>query len=189
MLPDRVAGHFPDVSPQSPTDAQRFAALWENYAPTVQAYALRRVDRDAAQEVVAETFLVAWRRLADVPGDPLPWLLVVARNTLLNHRRSAYRARELHLALSSLVPTSPDDPAAAVAERNGLLMALADLSASDREALLLAAWDGLSPAQAAEVLGCTEAAFKMRLSRARRRLERAADGPAATLPAFTRSLT
>ena len=175
------------MSPRPPTDAERFAALWDLYAPRVQAYALRRVDRDGAQEVVAETFTVAWRRLADVPGDPLPWLLVVARNTLLNHRRSAYRARDLHAALTSLVPASPSDPAEAVAERTSLLRALVDLPASDREALLLVAWDGLGPAEAAAVLGCTPAAFKMRLSRARRRLERAVDGTA-PLPTIARSL-
>ncbi|AEE44821.1 RNA polymerase sigma factor [Cellulomonas fimi] len=164
------------MSTSPPTDAQRFAALWEQHAPRVQAWTLRHVDRDTAQEVVAETFLVAWRRLADVPGDALPWLLVVARNTLRNHRRSAYRARQLHGVLAALAPPPPDDPAAAVAERQALLRALADLSTSDREAVLLVAWDGLTAAQAAEVLGCSPAAFKMRLSRARRRLTRAADG-------------
>ena len=54
-------------------------------------YPLRHVDPDTAQEVLSETFLVAWRRLSEVRGNALPWLLVVARNTIANHRRSGYR--------------------------------------------------------------------------------------------------
>ncbi|WP_315092985.1 sigma-70 family RNA polymerase sigma factor [uncultured Cellulomonas sp.] len=144
-----------------PTDAERFSALWERHAGRVQAYAMRHVDRETAQEVVAETFLVAWRRLEDLPGEALPWLLVVARNTVRNHSRSVYRARQLHAALAALAPAGPTDPAKAVHERQMPLRALAAMAASDREAILLVA---------AAVLGCTEAAFKMRLSRARRRL-------------------
>jgi RNA polymerase sigma factor (sigma-70 family) len=169
------------MSAPPPTDAQRFSALWDAHAHRIQAYVLRRVDRDTAQEVVAETFLVAWRRLADVPGDPMPWLLVVASNTLRNHRRSLYRARQLHGVLATLAPPPPDDPAAAVAERQDLLRGLAELSTADREAVLLVAWDGLTTAQAAEVLGCSPAAFKMRLSRARRRLDHAAGSTTASL--------
>jgi RNA polymerase sigma-70 factor (ECF subfamily) len=158
------------VDRDHPTDAERFSALWERHAGRVQAYAMRHVERETAQEVVAETFLVAWRRLEDVPGEALPWLLVVARNTVRNHSRSVYRARRLHAALAALAPAGPTDPANAVHERQMLLRALAAMAASDREAILLVAWDGLASEQAAAVLGCTEAAFKMRLSRARRRL-------------------
>lgn len=159
------------------SDAARFAALWDRYAPRVQAYAMRHVERDAAQEVVAETFLVAWRRLADVPGEPLPWLLVVARNTVRNHRRSAYRRRQLHAALAGLAPVPHEDTTELVGQRQALLRALAAMPAAEREAALLVAWDGLTPAQGAAVQGCTVAAFKMRVSRARRRLSSATDGP------------
>lgn len=138
---------------------------------------MRHVDRETAQEVVAETFLVAWRRLEDVPGEALPWLLVVARNTVRNHSRSQYRARQLHSALAGLAPAGPTDPAAAVHERQMLLRALAAMTANDREAILLVAWDGLTSGQASAVLGCSEAAFKMRLSRARRRLADAVEEP------------
>jgi len=61
---------------------ERFADLWATYGPRVLAYALRHVDPDSAQDALSETFLVAWRRLSDVPANPLPWLLVVARNTI-----------------------------------------------------------------------------------------------------------
>ncbi|ROS23949.1 RNA polymerase sigma factor [Cellulomonas sp. PhB150] len=165
------------------TDAQRFAELWDRYSARIQAYALRHVDRDSAQEVVAETFLVAWRRLASVPGDPLPWLLVVARNTIANQHRSRHRARVLadEVARLQVVTASAQGADAVVAERDAMLRALAELSAADREALLLVAWDGLSTADAAAVAGCSAAAFKVRLHRARRRL----DGATKPAPALT----
>lgn len=161
-------------SPEPPTDAVRFAALWERYAPRVQAYALRHVDRDTAQEVVSETFLVAWRRWGHVPAEPLPWLLVVARNTIANHRRSHHRGRLLATEVARLehvMPRASDSTDGLVAERDALLGALAQLTTREREALLLVAWDGLTPAEAAAVARCSPAAFKVRLHRARRRLD------------------
>ena len=162
------------MSTDQPSDAQRFSDLWVRYAPRIQAYAMRHVDRDEAPEIVAETFLVAWRRLADVPGAPLPWLLVVARNTVASHRRSRHRARVLSDELARLhAVVAPDSssPDELVLERDALLRSLAARTPGEREALLLVAWDGLLPAQAAEVAGCSVTAFKVRLHRARRRLE------------------
>ncbi|AEE44507.1 RNA polymerase sigma factor [Cellulomonas fimi] len=159
-------------------DTLRLAALWDRYAARVQAYALRHVDPDTAQEVVSETFLVAWRRLVDVPGDPLPWLLVVARNTVANQRRSQHRARVVAdevARLERVMPAHDEHAGALVVERDALLRALAALSAREREALLLVAWDGLDPTAAAAVVGCTPGAFKVRLHRARRRLDAALD--------------
>ncbi|GEL94097.1 RNA polymerase sigma factor [Cellulomonas composti] len=158
---------------QGDGDAQRFAAMWERYAPRIQAYASRHVGRDDAQEIVAETFLVAWRRLSVVPGEPLPWLLVVARNTVANHRRSQHRARLVSDELARLRDVAAPGPAAdgVVEERDALLRALATLTAAEREALLLVAWDGLAPAQAAQVAGCSVTAFKVRLHRARKHLD------------------
>jgi RNA polymerase sigma-70 factor (ECF subfamily) len=136
------------------------------------AYALRHVDRDTAQEVLSETFLVAWRRLANVPGQPLPWLLVVARNTIANLRRSNYRQALLHSELERLERVAEPSPAAEVPalERAEVLAALAALTPVDREALLLVAWDGLSASQAARVAGCSVGTFHVRLFRARHRL-------------------
>lgn len=146
------------------------------------AYALRHVDADTAQEVVSETFLVAWRRLADVPGDPMPWLLVVARNTIANQRRSGYRRAVLQSELERLHRLAEPSPSAEVSsvERDVVLSALAGLTAKEREALLLIAWDGLTTAQAASVAGCSTSAFHVRLFRARRRLRSAGhdDDPA-----------
>jgi len=158
-------------------DALRFNELWQAHADRVLAYATRHVGPDAAQEVVAETFLVAWRRLADLPGAELPWLLVVARNTVANHRRSAYRRSLLHTELAYLQETAAPSQAAdvTVTDRAQTLTALAQLSDKEREALLLVTWDGLTAADAARVAGCTVSAFHVRLFRARRRFRDAAD--------------
>src|SRR5690349_12050848 len=73
----------------SPED--RFDEIYRRHAAAVLAYARRRVPRDLAEEVVAETFVVCWRRLDRVPEDALPWLYAVARRTLANQRRAAVR--------------------------------------------------------------------------------------------------
>lgn len=160
-----------DVDP--PSDEDRISELWRSYAWRVQAYALRHVDPHDAQEVVSETFLVAWRRLAGLPGDPLPWLLVVARNIVRNQRRSARRrsAAEEQLVRLERVARATEDTVLTVSRRDAMVSALLRLAPKDREALLLTGWDGLAPADAARVAGVSVAAFKMWLSRARRRLE------------------
>jgi RNA polymerase sigma factor (sigma-70 family) len=162
---------LPDGDP--PSDEDRISELWRSYAWRVQAYALRHVDPHDAQEVVSETFLVAWRRLASLPGDPLPWLLVVARNVVRNQRRSARRrnAAEEQLLRLERVARATEDTVLTVSRRDAMISALLRLAPKDREALLLTGWDGLAPADAAQVAGVSVAAFKMRLSRARRRLE------------------
>jgi RNA polymerase sigma-70 factor (ECF subfamily) len=147
----------------------RFELLYAKYAPAVKAYALRRADAASADDVVAEVFVVCWRRFEDVPLDPLPWLLGVARRVLSTQRRSERRRGALHDRLAEQTPDS-------IVERlgdGGLAAALARLSESDRELLLLIAWDGLSPAEAAKVLGIKPATARVRLLRARRRLTQA----------------
>ncbi|MEU4427397.1 RNA polymerase sigma factor [Actinoplanes sp. NPDC024001] len=157
----------------TPQDQQeRLVALWTGHAPRVLAYALRHVDPDTAQDVVSETFLVAWRRLASVPDDPLPWLLVVARNTIANQRRSGRRQERLAAEMERLREVAGPAAAADVlaTERAAVLDRLAAMTPREREALLLIAWDGLEPAQAARVAGCSLPAFHLRLYRARQRL-------------------
>lgn len=177
-----------------PPDAVRFNALWDAHSRRVLAYALRRTDAETAQEVMAETFLVAWRRLAEIPGDPLPWLLVVARNTMSNLHRSRYRQDLLQDELERLQQLAAPEPGVdrEVIGRAEVLAALAALTPKEREALLLVAWDGLSPRDAARVAGCSLSAFHVRLHRARRRLQtraaplRQADaGPVRPLPEGT----
>jgi len=150
---------------------ERFRALYRAYVGTLHAYALRRTTADSAEDVVAETFLVAWRRLSDVPEDEgaLPWLLGVARRVLANAARSGQRH-------SALVSRLQSEPPGVQQETHGdgldpvLLGALARLPADDRELLCLLAWEKLDRRAAADVLGCSQAALRLRLHRARRRL-------------------
>jgi len=159
--------------------AERFEALWAAHLGPVHRYVSRHVDAHTAHDVVAETFLVAWRRIDDVPEAPLPWLLVIAKNTIANTRRSATRRRAMESTLARVahLAAAEPSPGAVVAEREHVLAALGRLSPRHREAVLLVAWDGLDPAGAAQVLGISPAAFAMRLSRARRQLGRAIDEP------------
>jgi RNA polymerase sigma-70 factor (ECF subfamily) len=144
---------------------ERFEEIYREHVGAVAAYALRRAPREAAEDVVAETFLVAWRRLDRMPEEPLPWLYGVARRTLANHRRSAARRASLAHRLEIEAPPGSIGP---VDER--LLDALRVLRRRDREVLMLLAWEGLTPAEAAQVLGCSPVAYRIRLHRARKRL-------------------
>ena len=147
----------------------RFEALFERHHAAVRGYVVRRAAGVVVEDVVADTFLVAWRRLEDVPDLALPWLLGVARRVLADQRRTARRRRSLSERLrreaSTPGPWSP--PVGLSAE---LIDALRMLTEREREALLLVAWDGLSPRDAAVVAGCSSAAFRVRLHRARGRV-------------------
>lgn len=137
----------------------------------VQRYVARRVAPEAVQDVVADTFLTAWRRYGQLQGEPLPWLLGIARRTAANHRRGGARRDALRERLRS-------EPASSAPQRfdDGdphVAAALATLSERDREALTLVAWDGLEHRVAATVMGCSTGAFTVRMHRARRKLERA----------------
>jgi RNA polymerase sigma-70 factor (ECF subfamily) len=154
-------------------DNEAFERLFRAHHPAVRAYARRRIDPTTAEDIVAETFVVCWRRLADVPEDPLPWLLGVARRCLANRRRADDRRSALAERAEAWLPAGSErDIAEAVTEREELLSAFGRLSATDREVLALVAWDGLDVAGAARVLGCSTTALKVRLHRARRRLRR-----------------
>ena len=156
-------------------DTARFEALFQAHRSSVLAYARRRVDPDTAADVVADTFLVAWRRLDAVADDPLPWLYGVARKVIANQRRAHRRSEALvgRLAGDRSAPApSPEQGFGAV---DALRAALAGLGERDREALRLVAWEDLDPEQAARAAGCSRATFAVRLHRARRRLAAAMD--------------
>jgi RNA polymerase sigma-70 factor, ECF subfamily len=154
--------------------ARQFEAIFDACYPRVLGYAIRRTeDRAAAEDVVSETFLVAWRRLEDVPAEALPWLLGVARKVLANQRRAARRRAPGGSLVSPEVVAAPDprlSVADLVADREAFAAAFLALSPGDREVLALVSWDGLAPREAATVLGCSAATFSLRLHRARRRL-------------------
>lgn len=147
-----------------------FATMYEQFYGAVHAYAARRAGADAADEIAAETFLIAWRRSEAVPEEPLPWLYGVARHVVLRHHEAARRQSWAREAVGRECPRAavhPDltgDPA--------LWAAWERLRAADREALALIAWEELSVAEAARVVGCPASRFSVRLFRARHRLAR-----------------
>lgn len=153
-----------------PSSAQaRLEALLRAHHAAVLAYARRRIDAELVDDVVSETFLVAWRRLDRVPAEPRAWLLAVARNVLATQRRGAGRRRALGARLAFAGPAAAAPP---LLEGGPVTEALAALSEKDREALTLVAWDGLTPAEAAAVLGEPAVRFRVRLHRAAARLRR-----------------
>jgi RNA polymerase sigma-70 factor (ECF subfamily) len=148
-------------------ERERFAALYEAHGAAVLAYARRRVGADDAEDVLAETFLVAWRRRRDVPADALPWLYAVAGNVVRNRLRAGRRRDALRARIAA--GTAPAEAAPDPKLRD----ALARLKPIDREALLLTAWEQLPPERAARAAGCSRATFHVRLHRARGRLAQA----------------
>jgi RNA polymerase sigma-70 factor (ECF subfamily) len=128
-------------------DSSQFEDLYRRTYARVLAFSLRRTHRALAEDAVAATFLVAWRRRDELVDDPLPWLLGVARRVIANQLRGE--------------------------RRGAALVARVGTERFDREALLLTAWDGLAPHEAANVVGCTPATFRVRLHRARRRFAQA----------------
>ncbi len=154
-------------------DEQRFERLHREHYDRLAAYLLRRADREVAEEVLARTFEIAWRRFAQMPEEPLPWLIGVARNVLSSMRRSQGRRDALIERIASGGLPSAEDHADLLARRELVAAALAALSDAQREVLLLIAWEGLSQKEAATVIGCSAAALRVRLHRARRRLHHA----------------
>ena len=142
----------------------RFQSIYEHHLKDVTLYIRRRVAADAVEDLVADTFLVCWRKLDEVPHDPLPWLYAVARKTLANHYR-ATAPRDLPAQ-----PSAAEDAFLPIERDDVLAGAFARLSESDREILRLVAWEQLSLRAAARVLGCSPVACRVRFHRARRRL-------------------
>jgi RNA polymerase sigma-70 factor, ECF subfamily len=193
MTPSVIAVALPDIlRPMARSDPgareRRFDRIYvDTYAP-IRAYARRRCDPDLANDIVAETFLVAWRRLDEVPENALPWLYGVARRTIANARRSSRRADALaERAAASLTTAEARDIAERLGEVELIRRALSALPDVDREAVMLVAWEGLGPADAARAAGCSRPAFAVRLHRARKRL--AAALAAAEIPYEVRGAT
>ena len=185
-----------DVTPSALVDNYRampgaddrrvaFERLFVSTYGQVHAYVLRRAPAEIREDVLSEVYLVAWRRFDALGGDPLPWLYGVARRVLANQFRGDRRRRALGKRLQSADrPESPWPVPDGL--RSELAAAVAALPESEREALLLVAWEGLSPARAAEAAGCSGPAFRVRLHRARRRVAAAlsddARRPSSSIP-------
>jgi RNA polymerase sigma factor (sigma-70 family) len=147
-----------------------FSEVFRTLYPDVLRFVQRRADPDVAEDLAAEVFTIAWNRWADVPREIRPWLFGVARNVVAEDRRAHRRRHRLALRVGAERELQ-QDPIALATTTVDLHVAWARLSEADREALALVAWDGLTGREAAQVLGCTRAAFSVRLSRARRRLK------------------
>ena len=150
--------------------SEAFRAIYTAHHAALCAYFARRVERGDVEDLVAETFIVAWRKLPRRIEHPLPWLYAVAGKVLANHRRKATRRGAAHIG-DALAAAAPADPAERLSDHR-LAQAFAQLTETDREAIRLVAWEGLSLADAARAAGCSGPAFAVRLSRARRRLQR-----------------
>jgi RNA polymerase sigma-70 factor (ECF subfamily) len=160
-----------------PQDSRRarFRAVYDANYHRVLGYALRRAaTREDAEDVVAETFFTAWRRLDRVPGggDAQLWLYGVARKALANQRRGQRRRGRLWSRLRAEPTTAARPRADADDQLASLAAAFARLKDDDRELLALVAWEELDPGEVATVLGCSPNAARIRLHRARRRLAR-----------------
>jgi RNA polymerase sigma-70 factor (ECF subfamily) len=156
--------------PRSPLDREaEFRRLFAEHYRDVLAYALRRTEQRAdGEDVAAGTFAVAWRRFAEAPPEELrlAWLYAIAARVLANQRRSQRRLAALRLRLrGSPRPASPEP-----AGLDDVLGALRKLGEDEKEVLRLAAWEGLTSAELAVALGCSENAAAIRLHRARKHL-------------------
>ncbi|WP_028051156.1 RNA polymerase sigma factor [Cellulomonas sp. URHD0024] len=158
----------------SPPDPQAtFVALFESSYSDVVRFAQRRAGPWTAQDVAADAFLVAWRRLADLPPDPddaRAWLFGITRNVILNHDRGDGRRRALTVRVAGETSLIDDDSSELVARRVDLARAWRLLSATHQETLALSAFEGLDAPHAAAVLGISAVAYRLRLTRARRAL-------------------
>ena len=169
-------GHIPSVAKVTPAgNVERFERLFTDHIDLVLGYALARVDPETAKDAVAETFLVVWRRLDEVPDPARSWLLGVTRRTLAGQRRGRSRQHRLVERIARTWVSSElfDESMDPVTDRSVVIAALNKLRAGDRELLCLMAWDGLDNTEAAELLGCSTKALAVRLHRARGRLESA----------------
>jgi RNA polymerase sigma-70 factor, ECF subfamily len=165
-----------DSAPGTASDpAQVFAALWTAHHGSVLAYCRRRAPAEMAADAATATFAVLWRRMADAPADPLPWLYAVARRELANRRRAQSRFGVFLGRLSNdRIATGAEiaaDASSQAVDRSSARAALGRLRPEDRELLMLIAWEGLSPTDAAASLGISVSTFSVRLHRARQRLE------------------
>jgi RNA polymerase sigma-70 factor, ECF subfamily len=155
-------------------DESGFREVYAACSDAVYSYARRRVDAGDADDLVADVFLVAWRRRDELPVEPLPWLLGVARRVLANDRRRERRAVRLYQRLAT-EPTTDSENVDPVDVDDAVLVALSGLGADDRDLLELMAWEGLSRAQLATVFDVSQGTIAVRIYRAKRRLAVAID--------------
>jgi RNA polymerase sigma-70 factor, ECF subfamily len=150
-------------------DEEAFEEIWNAHYADILAFCLRRFgDRQEAADAAADAFLIAWRRSAEIPDNARPWLFGVALKVVANRRRGSQRRGALAARIGGTL--TPAFPVPADDQPGDVLAAFGRLSARDQEVLSLVAWEDLTPAEAADVLGIPVARFSVRLHRARQRL-------------------
>ena len=154
-----------------------FGSLYHRHYRAIREFCRRRVPKDVVDDVVAEPFLTAWRRIDDIPRgeQSLLWLYGVAYRVIGNHWRSAARRRRLEDRLQVInggAASGTDDAVVAADQRRMVLDAAARLNDKDADVLRLAAWEQLSTAEIAAVLGIAPNAVRQRLHRAKQHLGR-----------------
>jgi RNA polymerase sigma-70 factor (ECF subfamily) len=171
------------VTTLQPSREERFRSLYADAYDDVLRFAQRRVDPAQAEDVAAEAFLVAWRRIEEAPaelGDRRAWLFGIARHCLLNARRGQGRHRALAVRLADADPAAGASralDAETVALRLDLVAAWSALGAGEQEVLALSVFEHLDSRRAGRVLGVTAVAYRLRLMRARHALARELDRP------------
>ena len=176
-----TSGRTASFSPACAGEPESMGVLYERHAPAVFRYLARRAGPSAAEDLLSEVFIAALdgrtRVEAHASGSALPWLYGIARNVLRRHFRPG-AAHWVAAPDPGMDWDAVDARLDAEAKRGQLRSALTVLSERDRELLLLVAWEGLTPAEAAEVLGIGTVAARSRLHRARRRALRFGSVPA-----------
>ena len=155
----------------------RFVEIYESFYGHVYAFCRRRVGTDRVDDVVAETFLVAWKRISHVPEgtDALRWLYAVAYRVVGHQWRRSARRRALGRRLASIAVAEigpPEDFVVVSEDSAQVLDAASRLKPSDRELLTMALWDELSYRDIASILEISASAVKQRVYEAKRRLTR-----------------
>jgi RNA polymerase sigma-70 factor, ECF subfamily len=143
----------------------RFEEVVPGLIEPVRRFLVRRTDPATAEDVLAETLLVCWRRATELPEEPLPWVYAVARNCLRNAERSVRRQERV----AARIMAEPADPWPAGGDAD-LHEALDALRPEEAELLRLWAWEQLTPAEIAVVLGISPNAASTRLTRAKKKL-------------------
>ncbi|WP_341805202.1 RNA polymerase sigma factor [Nocardioides ochotonae] len=136
----------------------------------LRRFLARRTDPATADDVLADTLLVCWRRLEQLPEDPLPWAYGVARHCLANAERTSRRQRRVAAKVAVLDPPASSSPGPGDTDDDPVGRALAALRTDDAELLRLWAWEQLGASEIAQVLGISTNAASIRLHRARQRL-------------------
>jgi RNA polymerase sigma factor (sigma-70 family) len=170
-----------EIIKSSLAEPEHFAVLFDRHAPLIFRYVARRVGREAADDLVAETFLAAFSkrlRYNRAYPDARPWLYGIATNLVGQYRREEFRQYRIR----RVIVTDPDLPGhedrvaadeTARAVRGPLAAALAALPDDDRDVLLLIAWEQLTYEETARALGIPVGTVRSRLSRARSRIRAA----------------